>query len=202
MQNRLQNTRGSAPDTALSKQHIFLIGFMAVGKTTLAAELSSRLNRPRIDTDELVIQNAGMNIPDIFRHFGEAHFRRLEHSALAALIKAAPSVVSCGGGIVLLPENVALMHSLGIVVRLTATAETIWKRSCESSDRPLLPASTGAERLASIKTMLAEREEQYRAAAELAITTDDRSAGDICTEILSRCTELTAQKASSSQLKA
>ena len=83
--------------------HVFLIGFMGAGKTTVARLVSEALRRPCIDLDDVVAQRAGRSVREIFEEQGEASFREIESAQLEALSDAPPSVESadCRSGEVL-----------------------------------------------------------------------------------------------------
>lgn len=90
-------------------QSIALIGMPGSGKTTVGRALAVLTGRSFLDTDELLVERAGMSIPAIFELFGEPHFRELEREIVAECSKISGIVMSTGGGAPLLPEN---KHSL------------------------------------------------------------------------------------------
>ncbi|MEI7683831.1 MAG: shikimate kinase [Planctomycetota bacterium] len=142
---------------------IFLIGYRGVGKSAIARALSARLGVPWVDADALLEQRAGKSIRDIFATEGEASFRELEAATLRELADF-DGVVATGGGVVLRPENRAILKR-GQVIWLTAPAAVIWRRmqadTTTSARRPNL-AQGG---LAEIETLLAQREPLYRECA-------------------------------------
>lgn len=158
---------------------IFLIGFMGCGKTTVSQELGSKLKLPVIDSDQLVEEREHKKIRDIFSGSGEEYFRRAETLALKETA-GKPAVVSCGGGAVLREENVEIMKREGTVVWLTAAPQTILERCSKSNDRPILNGHMNVE---YIEGLMKEREKYYRAAADLAVETDGKTAGSIAEEI-------------------
>lgn len=162
-------------------QHIFLIGFMGCGKSTNAACLAEMTGAVRMEMDQEIVKNEGMEIPEIFAAHGEAYFRDLETELLKSLKDREPMVVSCGGGAVLRDENVALMKETGIIVLLTAKPETIYGRVKDSTDRPVL---NGNMNLEYITELMEKRRPRYEAAADAAVSTDGRKAEEICEEIL------------------
>ncbi|GGF08142.1 shikimate kinase [Halobacillus andaensis] len=113
---------------------IFLIGYMGSGKSTVARELSDKLNMPYIEMDEAIEQQQDMSIPQIFNKYGEAHFRKLETDLLKSL--QAPVIVSTGGGVILASENQEILKK-GTVIFLDAAFETIDERLSNDQDRPL-----------------------------------------------------------------
>lgn len=161
--------------------NLMLIGFMGTGKSTIAAKLKEALKVEQIEMDALIAEEAGMSIPDIFEKFGEAHFRDLETEMLRKFREKKPVVVSCGGGAVLRDENIEIMKGQGKIILLTATPETIYERVKNSNDRPVL---NGNMNVAYISELMEKRRARYEMAADIVITTDGKSADEICNEIL------------------
>lgn len=162
-------------------KHVFLIGFMGCGKTFVSKALGRQLHIPVMDLDRKIVEEQGMPIADIFAQSGEGHFRNLETEAIRSLQEKTPMVVACGGGAVLRAENVAAMKSMGTIVLLTATPETTLKRCEKSNDRPILNGHMNVE---FITELMQKRSPGYMAAADVCVATDDRSVGDIVTEIV------------------
>ena len=153
-----------------------LIGFMGTGKTTVGKFASERLGLEFVDTDDLIVEQAGEPIPKIFERLGEEGFRKIETEVLSGLSDRAGCVIATGGGIVTRAENVDLLRKLGFVVWLSATVETIFERVSLNRDRPLLYTD---DPLQTITDMLAEREPLYREAADLSVETDEFHAEEI-----------------------
>ena len=161
--------------------HLFLIGFMGVGKTSVSRQLSQRLQVREVDTDAMIVQREGRSIPEIFEQSGEAYFRQAETEMLDVLGGQEPCIVSCGGGMVMREENVEKMKDIGRVVFLTATPETIYERVKDSTNRPLL---NGNMNVPYIKELMEVREPKYRAAADVIIATDGRNSGQVADGIM------------------
>lgn len=98
--------------------HIFFVGFLGAGKSTLARNLGSLFRRPHVDTDRLVERRLGKSVSEVFEQDGESTFRDAETRELRGLLSRKSLLVSCGGGIVERPENCVLMHEMGVVVFL------------------------------------------------------------------------------------
>ena len=105
--------------------HIFLVGMAGAGKTSLGRRLATNLNLPFIDTDQRVSEIMGMSVIEIFQRFGEAFFRNAESGVLMELVGKPPCVVSTGGGLPTVQENVQLMQNLGIIIHVDRPLDQI-----------------------------------------------------------------------------
>ena len=172
--------------TPNKKTHVFpfnliLIGFMGTGKSTVARYLGKTQHMEIIEMDEEIAHREGKSIPDIFAEKGEAYFRDLESHLLKALQRETNQILSCGGGIVLRPENITQMKKNGKVILLTASPETVLERVKHDNSRPVLKNRKNTE---DIARLMDERRDKYLAAADLVISTDHKSISQICEEIL------------------
>lgn len=166
-----------------SPRHIFLIGFMGSGKSSVAEALSKRLGRERMEMDEQIVQQQHMPITEIFDKYGEAYFRNLETRLLRELQHQEAAVISCGGGVPMRQENVDIMKESGRVVLLTARPETIYERVKDSTQRPILNQNMSVE---FIEELMEKRSAKYQAAADLVIKTDDKGLDEICSEMIQK----------------
>jgi len=130
---------------------------MGTGKSTVGAALADRLGWRFVDTDELLVAREGKSIPELFEERGERYFRDAETAVLADVLKGTKQVVSTGGGAVLRPENREAMLSGGLVVALTAPAETLLVRLRGDVNRPLL----SGDKEERVHRLLAERKNAY-----------------------------------------
>ena len=163
------------------REHIFMIGFMGVGKTSTSRWLSQKLQVREVDTDAMIVRREGRSIPEIFEQSGEAYFRQVETEMLDVLAQRDPCIVSCGGGMAMREENVAKMRGIGKVVFLTAAPETIYERVKDSTHRPLL---NGNMNVPYIRELMEAREPKYRAAADMVFATDGQSPGQVADRII------------------
>jgi len=153
-------------------RHVTLAGFMGAGKTAVGRRLASALGRPFVDTDALIEAEAGMSVAAIFTREGEAAFRARERKAVAAACAMPPAVIAVGGGALGDAESRRRLLEAGPVIYLRATPEALLERVGDAATRPLLAsAPTAAERLARIRTLLAEREPIYACATHVVDTT-------------------------------
>jgi shikimate kinase len=154
---------------------LFLIGYRGTGKTTVARLLAGRLGWAGLDADDLLEARAGQTIRAVFAEEGEAGFREREAAVLEELCRRPRCVVATGGGVVLRPENRQRLKEAGLVVWLTADAETIWARlqqdAATAERRPALTIGG----LAEVRELLAAREPLYRASAHWAVDTVGRT---------------------------
>ena len=139
-------------------KNIVLVGFMGTGKTSVGKILAERLEMPMIDTDDIIVEDSGTDIPEIFAQYGEARFRDLESAAVCKAANLENHVISTGGGVVLRESNLDMLKCNGIVFCLTATTTEIWQRVGGETHRPLLQAPNP---LGKIEQMLIERRPFY-----------------------------------------
>lgn len=130
----------------LGVQNIVLIGMPGCGKTTVATELATLSGRQVIDTDAEIEKNAGMTIPEIFKKYGEEHFRTLESEVIAEVAKEKGLVIATGGGAVLREENRKALHSNG---RIYYIKRELTDLSCEG--RPLSVDTDALQRMFAVR---------------------------------------------------
>jgi shikimate kinase len=166
--------------------NIVLIGFRCTGKTAVGEEVARRLGRPFVDADTYLQERARKSIAAIFAEGGEPLFRRREREVLAELTQRDGIVLAAGGGAVLDEENVRSLRASGLVVRLTASLETILRRLAadekSTSERPRLTAEADLRR--EVEQLLARREPFYRGAAEVTIDTEGMTVSEVAEEVL------------------
>ncbi|MBQ4065594.1 MAG: shikimate dehydrogenase [Clostridia bacterium] len=145
------------------KENIVLIGMPASGKSTVGKALAESLSRPFYDSDEEIVKEAGMPIPDFFAKCGEAAFRDLESRVIARLSSGLTgAVIATGGGAVLRSENVDRLKANGRLFWLDRSLEKL----IPTSDRPL-----SSDREALTKRY-EERYPIYRASCDVRIDGD------------------------------
>jgi shikimate kinase len=161
--------------------HVFLIGFMGAGKSTVARILGESLGRPVVDLDERIEAGAGTSVRSIFEELGEEAFRQLETEQLAALAEEPPSVVACGGGVVVVAENRALLQREGRVAYLRVSAGETLARVGNDVTRPLLSGPSG---VLAATSLLEARESLYSAVADITVDTVGRTPDQVALEIV------------------
>jgi shikimate kinase len=135
---------------------VYLVGMPGSGKSTVGPELARLLGVPFVELDAQVEAETGLPVREIFAREGEARFRELEAAALQTAGTQDPSVVSCGGGVVLEPANRVTLRATGEVVFLSVPLEVLHERVEPAADRPLIRQREDLERL------FREREPLYR----------------------------------------
>ena len=117
----------------------FLYGPPGSGKTTIGKKLAERLDLPFTDLDEVIENQSGMHIPEIFSQEGESGFRERERQALSDVLNNGQGVIALGGGTLLNDENRSHVERNGPVVCLRAPFETLFSRlQAAQTVRPLL----------------------------------------------------------------
>lgn len=163
---------------------VILIGFMGAGKTTVGMALAERFKIPLVDTDQRIVEKAGMSISEIFDRKGEEVFRQIESQVLSELLaQKSPMVVSVGGGLPLKEENRSRLRRIGTVVYLEVKPETVLERLKGDNSRPLLAGPDGKQKAFGL---LKKRGPIYQEAADLVVSVDGKSVEEIVGELEER----------------
>lgn len=141
---------------------LFLIGFMAAGKTTLGKALARDLGLQFIDLDHYIENRYCCTVSQLFAERGEEAFRQIEHNLLHEVAEFEDVVISTGGGTPCFFDNMEYMNSMGITVFLNAAVEVIHTRlTIARVQRPLVKGKTADELRQYITSMLAQRLPYY-----------------------------------------
>jgi len=178
-------------DKLTLKKPIFLCGMMGSGKSTVGRELADRLQVPFCDLDEMIVDKAGMSIPEIFEEQGESGFRELERKILIRESQYINGVMALGGGSLQSQHIIDHLKIYGWLIFLDVPQSVILARISGDSNRPMLKADD-YERddnagLKKIDALFNERLPLYRQ-AEITIQAGDRTAGDIAHELIKKLT--------------
>lgn len=129
-------------------RNLYLVGFMAAGKSSVGAALAERLDRPFVDLDELLADRFGMTIVEVFAGPGEPAFRAAERKALRETGRLDQGVVAVGGGAFCDPANREIMHALGCSIFLDVAWTALAARlAADHESRPRYQDVAAAERL-------------------------------------------------------
>lgn len=150
---------------------IFLIGYMASGKTTIGKKLAKQLGIEFIDLDQYIESKEKMSITEIFSSGGEALFRGLEMKYLKQIIelKVGDYLLSTGGGTPCFYENMLVMNKSGITVYLEMDAKSITFRLMNAKDNRPIVSKVGEEELLEFVTQQMEERKYYYADAQLKV---------------------------------
>jgi len=129
--------------------------------------LAARLGRPFVDTDNLITEQSGHDIPWLFAHRGEQEFRRIEAEVIARVMRAPAPVIALGGGSLGDPASRAAVRRACRVVWLWGSPACLARRAAaDRTERPLLNSGASEARLAAL---LAERAGTYASTADLVV---------------------------------
>lgn len=141
---------------------MFLIGYMACGKTTFGRALARRLGMDFIDLDFYIEQRFRKSIAQIFAEKGEEEFRKMESAMLREVGEFENVIISCGGGTPCFHDNIDYMLGRGDVVWLQASVDRIVERLIiNSSRRPLMKGKSPDELREAVEAGLAARDKYY-----------------------------------------
>jgi shikimate kinase len=160
---------------------VFLVGFMASGKTTVGQELAQRLGWDFVDLDAQIESREQQPIAEIFRDRGEHQFRLVEASALRDLMESLDrdTVVALGGGTFAQPGNRELLRPWPSVF-LDTPLDDLWRRSREDEKRPLRKDDR-----TEFARLHEDRLPFYREAT-VTVVTSGKDPASLCVEIESR----------------
>jgi shikimate kinase len=126
---------------------IYLVGFMAAGKTTVARALAERLDWRAEDVDELIEARERRPVAEIFARAGEPYFRSVEREILKVLLPLRHIVVATGGGTFVDQENRGAINVDGLSVWLDVPLDVVLARLPADGRRPLAADRSQMERL-------------------------------------------------------
>ncbi len=135
----------------MTTDKIYLIGFMAAGKTTVARALAGRLGWRAEDIDELIEARERRTVAEIFARSGEPYFRGVEREILRLVLPLRHAVVATGGGTFMDPENRAAMNMDGLSIWLDVPFDVVLGRLPADGRRPLAADREQMERLFTVR---------------------------------------------------
>ena len=160
---------------------VYLIGYMGVGKTTLAKLLAEQLQLSFWDTDQIIEQQEKRSIAEIFKKKGKLYFRLLETELLKQY--NSKGIVACGGGLAIHSHNMELINSKGISIYLKASSNHLYNQlKDDKQNRPLIANITNEELKLYIKKELKNRSPFYEL-AQHTILVDGENIDEILREI-------------------
>ena len=134
-----------------SKKSLVFLGMMGSGKSSIGFLVSKKLNLKFIDIDNMIEDEKGMKISDIFIKKGENYFRNIEEKITLKILKINSTVVSLGGGAFMNKDIRKEILKNHISFWLNWDNETLLNRIKNSKKRPLVINSTENEFIDLIK---------------------------------------------------
>ncbi|MDO8536556.1 MAG: shikimate kinase [Candidatus Omnitrophota bacterium] len=139
-------------------KNIILVGFMGSGKTTIAFELSHKLNMRYVSTDDMIEKKEKCTINEIFTKKGEDYFRSVETGVVRDACAMENVIIDLGGGAVIRDENWDSIKRSGLSICLTADEDTIMERTKKYKHRPLLNVEDPKQK---IRNLMSKRSHLY-----------------------------------------
>jgi shikimate kinase len=167
--------------------NIYLVGPMGAGKTSIGRQLARKLNLKFYDSDQVIEERTGADIPWIYDIEGENGFQNREIKVIAELTKLRGILLATGGGTVASSENRHALVNNGIIVYLKTSLNDQMERIRYSKKRPL--ATENTERRDFLKILRIEREPFYEQLANITCNTDGKMLRSVVTEILQELIE-------------
>jgi shikimate kinase len=159
---------------------IILIGPMGSGKTTVGSQLAASFSLQFRDTDQMIVEQSGREISDIFIEDGEDEFRVLEKIILRTALLEDETLLSLGGGACLsFDAQSALRASGAFIAYLKISLSQVSSRVGFNQGRPLLMGNPRAQ----WQNLMNERAPIYESLASYICEVDGKSVDEICAEI-------------------
>lgn len=172
------------------KKPIALVGMPGSGKSTIGKNLAEKLSCEFVDSDELIEQDAGCKISEIFEESGEPVFREMETNTISSVLnkKEAPYILSTGGGAIMTPAVYDMLNQMSVIVYLSLSVEELWSRLEKSyTHRPLLSQSEDHPKK-RLEDLMQKRDATYRK-AHVIINCDHKPLDSIVSEVIKEVTK-------------
>lgn len=166
-------------------QKIILVGYMAVGKSTIGKILAEKRQMKWVDLDKIIENNAKLSVSEIFKAKGEIYFRKQEHLEFQKLINSKEAlIISTGGGTPCYANNHLLLNGDEVIsIYLNASIDQLYNRLKENTEaRPLVANQSEEELKEFIAKNLFDRSYYYNQAT-FKINTDGKTPEEIVAEI-------------------
>jgi shikimate kinase len=167
---------------------LFLVGYAGSGKSSLGKRLARRMGLRFVDTDNVVEQQVGAPIADIFHYEGEEYFRIAERRAVESLANEAMDlVIATGGGLPTWRDNMEWMLRSGVTIYLRRSPEQILSRlsAYGREKRPMFRGKSDEELITFMREQMAEREKYY-AQAHISVDCTTMSDDDVVEYIVNK----------------
>ena len=154
---------------------------MGAGKSAVGRRLAKELGAPFYDSDQVIGEKTGVDIPTIFEYEGESGFRLREEKVISELCQLKMIVLATGGGAILSEKTRKLLPEKGTVFYLKADVDTLINRTHGDANRPLLNTPNKQHTIAAI---LQQRQPLYEKIAHHIITTDHHTTNWTANQII------------------
>jgi len=164
-------------------KRVVLVGPMGAGKSTIGRMLAKELGYRFLDSDRIIEERCGANIPWIFDVEGEDGFRQRETAILSELSAEPETVLATGGGAVMRDENHPHLKKDSIVVYLKTSIEQQVERTRKDRNRPLLQNDDPE---AVLRRLFEIRDPLYTKLADVVMYTDRKSPRLVVRQLVNR----------------
>ena len=161
-------------------KQIILIGPPGAGKSSIGKNLAKKLEQPFCDTDQLIEEQSGKSIAEIFIDSGEAQFREIEKAVVLQVLQDRTGVIALGGGSVLDEDVQAKLKRMSGVVFLDVSISNAAPRVGFNRDRPLLVGNPRQQWIA----LMEKRRPIYEKLAKITISTDNKKVNEVVSELI------------------
>ena len=164
-------------------KRVVLVGPMGAGKSTIGRMLAKELGYRFLDSDRIIEERCGANIPWIFDVEGEDGFRQRETAMLDELSNEMGTVLATGGGAVMRAENHGLLKKNAVVVYLKTSIDQQVERTRKDRNRPLLQNDDPE---GVLRRLFAIRDPLYTELADIVMFTDRKSPRLVVRQLVNR----------------
>ena len=161
-------------------KQIILIGPPGAGKSSIGKNLAKKLEQPFCDTDQLIEEQSGKSIAEIFIDSGEAQFREIEKAVVLQVLQDRTGVIALGGGSVLDEDVQAKLQKMSDVVFLDVSISNAAPRVGFNRDRPLLVGNPRQQWIA----LMEKRRPIYEKLAKITVSTDNKKVNEVVSELM------------------
>lgn len=161
-------------------KQIILIGPPGAGKSSIGKNLARKLEQPFCDTDQLIEEQTGKSIAEIFIDSGEAQFREIEKAVVLQVLQDRTGVIALGGGSVLDDDVQAKLQRMSDVVFLDVSISNAAPRVGFNRDRPLLVGNPRQQWIA----LMEKRRPIYEKLAKITVSTDNKKVNEVVSELM------------------
>ena len=161
--------------------NIFLIGFSGSGKSSVGKKLAKSLDYNFLDTDRIIEKITSVSIDENIKTKGEKEFRKIETEVLSKIDFTQNNIISTGGGLPTIKENIRIMRDNGSIIWLKASINSIYDRLINSKEiRPLIGNNVQKK---NIENLYNSRQSVYNI-ADVSIDTDNKNLDEITKELI------------------